>query len=364
MEINGNTPSRGSSSRPLKRHLDDPSFHDPDAVPISSTSSQAYPMIRLGRRAASPPSPSSAPPKRRLLDPADCAPGPPRNPLLDNYVVPSYKPYWYDDGNVVLVVQDHLFKLRSQDLACSDIFADMFSLAQPEGAETLDGCPVVQLTDKPQDWMLTLQWVDDPVQFWQKYDIPYETIASTLRISTKYEITALRRIAARHVYRIWPRNARKMDERAFRSDRLDAIQLASDCDLPDILPTIFYSLAIDKQLGRLPPAAEQALSPFDQQRLVAGMHRLSEFQQHILQDLDIVLSEQCAPCTQHISSYWHRKLDTVQEDSWLLRVLEAMYGSLEDVAEGVCPDCLAPHWDLVDSSLKTLEKMIPRFFGF
>ncbi|TFY75563.1 hypothetical protein EWM64_g8449 [Hericium alpestre] len=58
-------------------------------------------MVRLGRRDSSSSSLSASPAKRRQLDPA---PAPPRNPLLDNYVVPSYKPYWFDDGDVVLIV--------------------------------------------------------------------------------------------------------------------------------------------------------------------------------------------------------------------------------------------------------------------
>ena len=59
---------------------------------------------------------------------------------------------WLEDGNVVLVAQRTAFRvLRSILSECSEIFRDMFAVPQPPDGETLEGCPVVQLSDAKQD---------------------------------------------------------------------------------------------------------------------------------------------------------------------------------------------------------------------
>ena len=71
---------------------------------------------------------------------------------------------WYEDGNIVLVAGSTAFRLYKGILASvSPVFRDMFSLAKPEdgpGSEggTIDGCPVVHLTDSAKDlrWFLVL----------------------------------------------------------------------------------------------------------------------------------------------------------------------------------------------------------------
>lgn len=95
----------------------------------------------------------------------------------DGLVRPTYKPYWHDDGDLVIVVDNHIFKLPRTWLSSSEIFQDMFLLALPPDPSTtgmgstpasvneqemFEGCPVVHLSDKAQDWMAVLQYLDDP----------------------------------------------------------------------------------------------------------------------------------------------------------------------------------------------------------
>lgn len=95
----------------------------------------------------------------------------------DGLVRPTYKPYWHDDGDLVIVVENHVFKLPRMWLLSSEIFEDMFMLALPPdpsttgmgntppnitGQEMFEGCPVVHLSDKAQDWMAVLQYLDNP----------------------------------------------------------------------------------------------------------------------------------------------------------------------------------------------------------
>ncbi len=66
--------------------------------------------------------------------------------------------FWFEDGNVILVAKSYEFRVFEGILAHhSPVFQDMFSLPQPvssalpEGTQTLDACPVVHLSDSPED---------------------------------------------------------------------------------------------------------------------------------------------------------------------------------------------------------------------
>lgn len=66
--------------------------------------------------------------------------------------------FWYSDGNIILVARDVEFRVFKGILAeHSPVFRDMFSLPQPPptaspGASAEDDtCPVVYLSDSPED---------------------------------------------------------------------------------------------------------------------------------------------------------------------------------------------------------------------
>ena len=63
-----------------------------------------------------------------------------------------HKELWFEDGNVVLVAQGTAFRVfRSLLAEHSTVFADMFAASSPATEETLDGCPVVRLSDSSHD---------------------------------------------------------------------------------------------------------------------------------------------------------------------------------------------------------------------
>ena len=60
--------------------------------------------------------------------------------------------FWFDDGNLVLVAGDTAFRIYRGLLAVqSRVFENMFVSASSSNDELLDGCPVVQLSDSPED---------------------------------------------------------------------------------------------------------------------------------------------------------------------------------------------------------------------
>jgi BTB/POZ domain len=62
------------------------------------------------------------------------------------------KVVWIDDGNVILQAESTLFRVhRSMLSSQSTVFSDMFSFPQPPNEPTLDGCPIVHLSDPAKD---------------------------------------------------------------------------------------------------------------------------------------------------------------------------------------------------------------------
>lgn len=74
---------------------------------------------------------------------------------------------WFEDGSVVLSTPDVLFRVfRSTLSRHSPIFRDMFSLPQSSNVpeeETMDGVPVVELHDDPEDLAHLLSALHDPL---------------------------------------------------------------------------------------------------------------------------------------------------------------------------------------------------------
>ena len=59
---------------------------------------------------------------------------------------------WFTDGNVVLQAGGVAFKVYRGILALdSEVFSGMFSMPQPRAVETFQNCPVIHLTDDPDD---------------------------------------------------------------------------------------------------------------------------------------------------------------------------------------------------------------------
>ena len=72
-------------------------------------------------------------------------------------VLRRVKGLWFEDGNVVLQAENTVFKLYRGILSReSTVFADMFSLPQPDARlpgfeDTYDGCQLVRMHDDEDD---------------------------------------------------------------------------------------------------------------------------------------------------------------------------------------------------------------------
>lgn len=78
----------------------------------------------------------------------------------------KYDDFWFQDGSMVVVVQDKHFRVHQSILSKhSEVFADMFSVPQPPLAsqDLLDGCPVIKLNDELHDFVDLMKVVYHPL---------------------------------------------------------------------------------------------------------------------------------------------------------------------------------------------------------
>jgi hypothetical protein len=66
-------------------------------------------------------------------------------------------------GDIILQAESTQFRINRDVLARhSSVFADMFSIPLPSDEPTVEGCPIVRVSDTAKDWELLLDVLYDP----------------------------------------------------------------------------------------------------------------------------------------------------------------------------------------------------------
>ncbi|KAL6308839.1 hypothetical protein BKA93DRAFT_697979, partial [Sparassis latifolia] len=279
--------------------------------------------------------------------------------------------------DIVLEIEQQCFKVHQSRLKCSVIFSDMLEVPQPADAESVDGCPLVQLADAVDDWIMTMKWLYDRRIFQSlPHPIPFQLLQGALRISTKYDIADLRKTTIKQLRARWPSELERMDTNSLPHAAVEAISLARECDVLEILPAAFYALSIQRWGCNADGGqSHQVLTPGDLRRLVIGRERLSSICTRIL--FDPLLTEDlpidapspfdaCAKCRDVLQRYWREKVCSSPSspfECWLLRELHKLMVEGDARFERtLCARCLAWHKSAVIMRLFHLKTSIPRIF--
>ena len=150
---------------------------------------------------------------------------------------------------------------------------------------------------------------------------------------------------------------------------IDAITLARQCDLPEILPSIFYSLAIEYQSF---PALPSTLDPWDAQRILSAVDSLRNFLERATSYVQNIGSDNCPGLIAH----WTRELERdviwpegfngphLKQRYWLLRLAKVAYNRAEVDGLDACEECRVNYVRFfTDGLLRKLEVELPAFFG-
>lgn len=94
--------------------------------------------------------------------------------------LPSRHPdFWLYDGSIILSVESTLFRVHQTILANhSEIFADLFTVPQPQGEHMMDGCHMVYLQDSEKDFedLLKAVYVPECVIIFLFPSLPLELV--------------------------------------------------------------------------------------------------------------------------------------------------------------------------------------------
>ena len=109
---------------------------------------------------------------------------------------------WFDDGNLILTGRDTGFWIYRGLLASqSTVFSDMLLSSSPSAEETLDGCPIVHVSDSPEDlvhflrvplpgsqkrWAITITTISSPPY---RTDILYSTASIVVKLILRFHST-------------------------------------------------------------------------------------------------------------------------------------------------------------------------------
>ncbi|KAJ7188689.1 hypothetical protein C8R46DRAFT_28025 [Mycena filopes] len=196
---------------------------------------------------------------------------------------------WYEDGNVVLQVQQTRFRvfwgLLTQH---SSFFRDMYGLPQPPDQPTVDGCPVIILHDDLADVTHLMHALHTPT-FLAQSALPLPVIGALIRLGRKYDFPDLFHSALARLTFENPTTLKEYDAlspmKAYRLTRIvtyrgvlmDIITLARENDLLTVLPCAYFRAVLHYSAKELFDGFDETSvvpSPFDQRQCILGRDTL------------------------------------------------------------------------------------------
>ncbi|KAF9529372.1 hypothetical protein CPB83DRAFT_852555 [Crepidotus variabilis] len=153
--------------------------------------------------------------------------------------------FWLEDGNIVLQVEQTLFRVHGSMLARhSEVFKDMFSIPQPskpQGA-MVENCPVIHLSDAAEDVEEILSIFYDNMKAVDRREIPASMAIAMFRLGKKYQIDYLSEEALEAFRKDYPTDLKFWDpvsDTIITGARVALIKLAHELSLRTVLPALY-----------------------------------------------------------------------------------------------------------------------------
>lgn len=110
---------------------------------------------------------------------------------------------WMPYGDIIIQADATQFRVNRDILAQhSSVFSDMFSVPQPPNEPTVEGCPIVHVSDAAKDWELLFEVLYDP--FTSKVVQPFPVLAAMLRLGRKYDFRKAKEDAIARIHSEFP----------------------------------------------------------------------------------------------------------------------------------------------------------------
>ncbi|CAE7097559.1 unnamed protein product, partial [Rhizoctonia solani] len=180
----------------------------------------------------------------------------PNSKMPESYIaeerLPQHSTHFYSTGDIILQAHTVLFRVH-KDVLCqhSEVFKDIFELAEPENAEDppatpSDADPRIVIYDNPDELALLLDFL------YGNY-INYENTKRCLRLTLlahKYDISTLVEICCNHVICQLPIDSTAEAHETVSKYRDDptliplALRVARLVEVPELLPWVLYMLSV------------------------------------------------------------------------------------------------------------------------
>ncbi|CAL1717273.1 unnamed protein product [Somion occarium] len=166
--------------------------------------------------------------------------------------------FWLSDGNLIVITREVSFRVHTSVLSRnSEVFRDMLAIPQPDNAEQVEGCSVVQLSEDGCDFeTLLLALYDGGKIFGDHNVLRFRTVSAMLRLGMKYQIDLVSQEAIRRLRKFYPNyledfpmeyviNGRRPSVppsiELEPEDSISVVRMAIMFDLQDILVAALYA---------------------------------------------------------------------------------------------------------------------------
>ncbi|KAJ7751702.1 hypothetical protein B0H16DRAFT_1373743 [Mycena metata] len=283
---------------------------------------------------------------------------------------------WFSPDVVILRADTCIFRVFAAILkAQSSVFADMFTFPQPPSAdmESIDGFPVVELHDRPEDVEVFLKAIFDSSFFIPPpAEVQFEHTLGILRLANKYDVPYLRRRTLDHLGPIFPTHLAEYDDRTLKkfsvliAKTYATIQTATKVGALWLLPVAYYHLC-KQDIARLISSARWKDFGEEVQKACLIGHSAQRNHLHkIYQFLSVVKTTggSCANPTKCNALCQRLSLDP---SLWTYSACplggwgEGTWRSLAD--DGMCNNCVVENKALRAAARQEFWDQLPQMFG-
>ncbi|KAJ7108755.1 hypothetical protein C8R44DRAFT_296725 [Mycena epipterygia] len=285
---------------------------------------------------------------------------------------------WMPYGDIILQAESMQFRVNRDVLAKqSSVFSDMFSVPQPPNEPTVEGCPIVLVSDGAKDWELLLEVLYEPFQY--KLALPFEVVASMLRLGKKYDIPMAKENAIWRIHYEFPAqldawdklepDLTKIEDRAGNT-MVDLLNLTYECGVLSSIPAVAFSCLHTKTLEHLFAGVKREdesliiLTDHIKLTLAIAFERILHFQHTTFDWIDddsVIPQPLCkspASCTRQ-RNVFRRGANWTEDDEIRFFTLS----DWDEWSDGMCVECKEAGEEFFNAGRHKAWEALPSFFG-
>ncbi|KAJ6519059.1 hypothetical protein C8R45DRAFT_1065863 [Mycena sanguinolenta] len=263
---------------------------------------------------------------------------------------------WISDGNVVLQAGNTQFRVHFGLLArhSSSIFRGMKGPSELPEQPSVEGCPVLELSDDPEDLEYLLQALYDPL-FHSQQTLPLPAVRALIRLGSKYNYKGLRDSAVARVMAQCPTTLEGYDRPGAAVQWYDGFEF-------DMATLEESFVGIPKRGGtHIRDGTRASLSPVDLQRCAIGRQKLLVKQFEPGYTFGWARKWEFTDCTSPVVC------GNLRDDVWRNQMGDCLISALHQPVwlstSEFCAACIRHAKESMTAGRKKIWRELPKIFG-